>query len=190
MSTTDIYRFNKEGYAQYYDCSQNSWRHAMAVWGILEEKYLPPYIPNFAKGIGITTVEEFERRNGYKPCRICAPLDEKSYEEIWDLVDNDAVSEVDKICLYTTLDDCLIRKEEIPRVVAAFRKFEGETSLGEQADILEALYKEEDCIAVGFSTSIISRWLYYREGENNDEETYNCLTGKEHYWLFDEIKGE
>ena len=59
------------------------------------------------------------------------------------------------------------------------RKFEGNTNLNEQADVLESLYEEPNCIAVGFHQNSISCEQWF---------DYNCIHDKEHFWLFDDLK--
>lgn len=192
MSCTEIYTFDKEGYACWYGEVKNAWRGAMSIWGALEEKYLPPYIPKYVLRLGITTHEQAINELGYKPMRVTSWMDESAMQEIWNLADSDKVSEVDKICLHTTFDKVLIRKEDIPKVVDAFKNFEAETSLKEQADILEEIYKSDDYIAVGWcQTSANSKsWGDYHGYDDEKDESipYNCLNEIEHYWLFDELK--
>ena len=107
------------------------------------------------------------------------------------LANSNTVSETDKICLYTTFDKCLVRKENIPKVIKAFREFNGETSLKEQADVLEQLYENENCIAVGWNQTSVNADSWINAGgydeESDEYPPYNCISGKEHYWLFDEL---
>lgn len=108
------------------------------------------------------------------------------------LADRSDVSDVDRICLFTTFDNCLVKKDDIPKVIEVFRLFKGETSLKEQADILEQMYVDDDCIAVGWNQTSVNGDTWVNLGgydEDNDESIpYNCLTGTKHYWLFDEMK--
>ena len=77
MSQTEIYGFDQSGNAYFKAGIKNSWRGAMAIWSFLEEKYLPPYIPDYIKatnwyydGIGFDEVVE---NLGYKPTRVTSP---------------------------------------------------------------------------------------------------------------------
>ena len=178
MSCTEIYGFDKSGNAYYYEEVKNAWRGAMAVWQELEKKYLPPYYSKYAH---IETSR-------------CTSFDEEAMKEIWNLAEQPNVSMHDKICLCTTFDKILVKKDDIFKVVEAFRNFEGDTSLSEQADILEEMYKDDDCIAVGWNQTSINcdTWENYKYNEEKDErEPYNCINDKEHEWLFDieSIKG-
>jgi hypothetical protein len=191
MSTTEIFGFAKDGSAYFLGETKNSWRGGMAVWGILEEKYLPPYLPSYAPP-GVLSVDEFERHLGWRPTRTSSIMDEKAMKEIWDLSDSKKVSTTDKIVLFTTFDKCLVKRADIPKVIEAFRNFEGETSLNEQADVLQQALDDEKCIAVGWNQTSVNGDTWGTIGgydEENDESIpYNCLTQNEHYWLFDELK--
>lgn len=192
MSTTEIYGFDKAGNAYSLGETKNSWRGGMAIWGILEKKYLPPYLPSYAPA-GITSVDEFEHRLGWKPSRTTSMMNENAMKEIWGLADSEKVSITDKIVLFTTFDKCLVKKENLSKVIEAFRKFDGETSLKEQADILERALGDEECIAVGWNQTSVSgdTWGAYGYDEEKDEcIPYNCLTQRDHYWLFDELSGK
>jgi len=196
MSCTEIYSFNKEGNAVLSGEVNNSWSGAMTVWSFLEKKYLPPYIPNYAKCCnwykpGMTS-EEVACRIGYEPSRISEFSGrDMPIKEVWDLADNKDIPEYERIVLFTTFDKCLVKKEDIPKVITAFRKFEAETNLKEQAGILEELFNDEDCIAVGWNQNSINRETWENIGEYDEENEeimpYNCLIQDKHYWLFDEI---
>lgn len=103
----------------------------------------------------------------------------------------------DRIVLFTTFDNCLVKKEDIPRVIEALRAFEGddhkgETNLGEQADILQTIYDDPETIAVGWNQTSVTVESWENIGGYDEEKDeaipYNCLTGDKHYWLFDELK--
>lgn len=161
MSYTEIYGFDKKGNAFFYDEVHNSWLGAIAIWKKLSEKYLPEY--NFVFNM--------------KP--------------VWDLFTKDYVSIVDKICLGTTFDKVLVKKENIPKVIKAFLEFDGETSLKNQADILQKMYENDNCIAVGWNqTSVNSAfWFVGYDDEKDEKIPYNIFSMKEHWWLFDNLEG-
>lgn len=192
MSYTEIFGFDKEGNAYAQADIKNAFRGAMAIWNILEKKYLPPYIPEYARRLGATAYEEAEKILHYKPTRCSSLMEENAMKEIWSLADKKEVSETDRICLFTTFDKCLVKKADIPEVIRAFREFEGETSLKEQADILEIMYMDEDCTAAGWNQTSVNGDTWINSGgydeENDCSIPYNCLSGDGHYWLFDELK--
>lgn len=177
---------------------QRSKTLGVVLWqygGTLEEKYLPPYIPEYIKCAnwyypGIS-YDEVVKRNGFKPTRLSPSFGKDNpTQEIWDLADNEKVSTTDKIVLLTTFDKVLVRREDLAKVIAAFNAFEGETSLKEQAIILQEMLEDEACIAVGWNQTSVNAdtWLTYNYNEEaEDYLPYNCLEQTEHYWLFDEL---
>ncbi len=197
MSYTEIYGFDKDGNAYLQAEIHNSWRGAMAIWGILEERYLPSYIPDYIKHANWYSPEmsfdDVVVRNGYKPSRLMSSLGKDDpTQEIWDLADSEKVSVTDKIVLFTTFDKVLVKKEDLSRVIEAFNAFEGETSLKEQAAVLQEMLGDENCIAVGWNQTSVNAdtWGNYNyDDETGEYAPYNCLTQDEHYWLFDELEG-
>lgn len=189
MSYTEIFGFDKEGNAYSAGEVRNAFRSGMAIWNILEQRYLPLYRPAHAPKW--VPDDKLESHLGYKPSRCSAFMDRDAMKEVWNLANNKEVLEVDRICLFTTFDKCLIKREDIEKVIKAFNEFDGETSLKEQALILEELLKDENCIAVGWNQTSVNCdiWENYSYDEENDETTpYNCLKQDEHYWLFDELE--
>lgn len=194
MSTTDIYAFDKNGTPAVYGSTHNSWRGGMAIWGILEEKYLPPYIPNYIKESNWYKPDmpynEIVSINGCKPTRTNSLSCEAALKEIWNLFWKDNVSLGDKIVLGTTFDKVVVKTEDVPRVIRAFNEFGGETSLSEQAQILQSILDAGGHIAVAWNqTSVsISIWECFKYDEENDESIpYNLKNNEEHWFLFDAL---
>lgn len=167
MSYTEIVGFNKVGNAYSQADIRNAFRGAMAIWRAMEEKYL--------------AVGRFSR---------CVMGSEKDMREIWDLAGSDKVSENDKICLASTFDNVVVKKKDFQKVITAFREFEAETSLKEQADVLEEILADDDCIAVAWNQTSVSEntWL---SGGGYDEEAddyipYNLFKGEKHQYIFSE----
>lgn len=175
MSCTEIYGFNREGNAYWVADIRNAWRGGFAVWTAMEERHLPPKI---------CYGREMSRL-------VLAHMDKGATSEIWGLAENKEVPEHERIVLFTTFDKCLVKKENLPRVIEAFRKFGGETSLPEQADVLEKLLEDDNCIAVGWNQTSVSCDTWTSKGgcieESGESVPYNCLTMDGHYWLFDEL---
>lgn len=191
MSYTEIFGFNKDGNAYLASEIKNAFRGAMSIWQILEQRYLPQYRPSYVPEY--IPDSELETYCHYKPSRCSAFNDGNAMKEIWNLADDEKVSITDRICLFTTLDKILVKKEDLEKVINAFEDFEGETSLKEQAEILEGLLKDDDCIAVGWNQTSVNcdTWEGYSYDEDKDETIpYNCLKQSEHYWLFDAFKEE
>lgn len=81
--------------------------------------------------------------------------------------------------LGSTYDFVLIKKEDIRKVIDAYEEFakrDDNLSLNEQNEILKKLENDKDCIAVEFHQNSISCNMW---------EDYNCITGTEHWYLFD-----
>lgn len=192
MSCTEIYAFDKKGKPTLYGRVRNAWRGAMAVWMEMERRYLPSYVPEYVKNCcwysdGLSA-SEIAKCLGYVPSR-CSAFHNEAMNEIWELYNKEDVPETDKIVLATTFDDCLVHKEDLPKVIEAFRKFGTETSLNEQADILQQAFDDPDIIAVGWNQTSVNAdtWCDYGYDEEKDESIpYNCLTMEDHWWLFHE----
>lgn len=178
MSYTEIYAFGKDGNAYLAAEVHNAWRGSMAVWQTMEKRYLPQFYDH-----GVKTTRLLSGKQG----------EDDPAREVWALADNLEIPLHERIAMSVTFDDCLVKAEDIPRVVDAFRKFGGETSLKEQADILEKLLElDPDVIAVGWNGTSVTAENWANTGgydeENEEVLPYNCLTGDRHYWLFDELK--
>lgn len=196
MSSTIIYPFRKDG-----TCDsdgeisiKNPWHGAMSVWRTLEERYLPQYRPRYVPQD--VTDDMVETWCGYKPSRISS-FDPSASNAIWELFDNaEKVSETDRIVLDTTLDDVLVRREEIPRVIKALDDFDGKTENHEAQ--IEALYMiledSADYAAVGWNQmSVICDDWSNKGAVAVDADgiewkmPYNFRTGNKHWWLFDDL---
>lgn len=200
MSCTELYSFDKTGNAHHFGDVRNAWRGAMEVWRIMEERHLPSFVPEYVKFFywyhpGISQ-EEVEAHLGYKPTR-CMPSfgdGENPMHEIWELANNEDVPEFERIVLCTTFDDILVRREQIPMVIDAFRRFGGETSLPEQADVLEKMLADPDIIAVGWNQTSVNGDSWDVMGGYDEEKEehipYNCLSGDRHVWIFDPEEDE
>jgi len=149
--------FDKMGNAELYAEIENAWRGAMAVWMKLNHKYIHRQF-SFSK---------------------------ECMKNVWNLAGNKDVSIADKVVLFTTFDRYIIKKEDIPTVVECFKqKGYKDTSLSEQAEVIQSLYENDDCIAVGWNQNSINynTWDTFHNGK-----PYNIFKGKEHHYIFDEI---
>lgn len=153
MSYTEIYSFNKKGNPILCGEVKNAWRGAMKIWEILSNKYLPN--------------DDFTFSSSYM-------------KKVCDLSEQN-IDRVDKIILFTTFDNYLIKKEDIPIIVECFNHNDyKDTSLKEQADIIQSLQDDEDCIAIGWNHNSIN-------ANNWVTKKYNVLRDNKHYFIFDEI---
>lgn len=167
MSYTEIVGFDEEGNAYSQADIHNAFRGAMAIWRAMEEKYL--------------AIGRFSR---------CVMGSEKDMREIWDLAGSDNVSDNDKICLTTTFDNVVVKKKDFQKVITAFREFEAETSLKEQADALEEMLADEGCIAVAWNQTSVNENTWLSGGGYNEETDeympYNLFNGEKHQFIFSE----
>jgi hypothetical protein len=188
MSYTEVFSFDKNGDATGYSDIRNSWRGAPAIWRYLEEKHPPPYRPSYVPSY--ISDDDLETYCHFKPTR-SSSMKVEDMKEIWELAENEKIPLHERIVLYTTFDKCLVKKEDLQKVIDAFNQFEAETSLKEQAEVLTKLLNDNDCIAVGWNQTSVNgdTWACYGYDEEKDESVpYNCLAQNEHYWLFDELE--
>lgn len=158
MSYTEMFGFDKKGDAYNLADIKNSWRGAVAAWNYIYNKYVGGDFPMFGE-------------EGFKqfPANF------------------DKMEEVDQIVLLTTYDYALIKREDFQKVINAFRDFKGDTSLKEQADIIEESLEDEDCIAIGWNQTSVNgdNWCNYGGYDNENDECipYNINTGSKHWFL-------
>jgi hypothetical protein len=188
MSYTEIYGFDKEGNAYCEAEVKNAWRGAMAIWNTLEKKYLPKYRPSYVPSyISDDNVEGFL---GYKPSRLTAMMDDKAMKEVWGLANDSRLKDCERIALASTFDRVIIKRENMLRLISAFREFDGETSLKAQADLIEKMLNDENCMAVGFNQTSVNgdTWSNFGgyDDEKDEEIPYNIFTGDKHWELFEE----
>lgn len=171
MSYTGLYRFTKSGYPKKFAEISNSHRGAMAIWRTLEKRYLPEYIPTWA--VRLPKQEPFYYTR----------VNDGNYDELWDLSLDDKVSEVDKICLISTFDNAIVYRKDILRLTNAFRRFDGETSLKEQADKIDKYMQlDKSFIAIGWNQTSVNAdaWLSPKSSIG-----YNILTETNHINVFE-----
>jgi hypothetical protein len=178
MSYTEIYKFNKDGTVECFAEIRNAWRGAMAIWNILDKKYLPDYVPEYAK-------YSQEKKEYYRSMDILGG----ALKEVWALSLNEEVSKIDKICLRSTFDKVVVMRENLTELIEAFRNFEGETSLNEQADEIEKEMKNHpELIAIAWNqTSVIcDAWKSDDIDEDGNLLPYNILKSENHWSMFDD----
>lgn len=184
MSTTEIYGFKADGYAEFIGETNNAWRGCMAVWIALEDKYLEP-LPPFYEG-------------GAKRSRLHSIMSiEKSTQAIWDLVDDERLTDSERIVLKSTCDYQVIKAENIERVISAYQRFDADancdTTLKQQAEILDQ--NKGNYIAFAFNQTSVNS-SYWTEDRNTcecedcescKENYYNINTESEHVYVFDNL---
>jgi hypothetical protein len=180
MSYTEIYKFKKDGNAECFAEVKNAFRGAMAIWTNVEKRYLPKYIPTWAMG---DTSKEYSRTSDFTGGGL---------KEVWALFDSDKISETDKIVLGSSFDNVVVMKEDLPKLIEAFRNFEGETSLKEQADLIENAFKnDDDLLAIAWNQTSVNgdAWESNETGLDGDGDEihlpYNLLKHDKHCNLFE-----
>lgn len=171
MSFTEIYGFRKDGQCEWRLDIRNAWRGAMAVWQDLEKRYLPP----IRRSTRLFSFTEGETK------------------DIWELFYCPRLSTAERIVMGTTFDNVLVRAADVPKILEAFRDYPGETNLKEQADAIEKLCANDDCVAIGWNQTSVSANTWANAGgydeEKDESMPYNFMTMDRHWWLFDE-KGQ
>lgn len=201
MSCIEIYKIDKDGYSHHYNDVPNSWMGSMKVWNVLEEKYLPQYIPDTLIEIyenildgrrrrfewlkeKYKTIEEFKENvtrddikllYDYIPTR-CSSLSVEPMKEIWNLVDNERLTLAERVCLWTTFDYSVVKKENISDVIKAMEKFSIDI-FQPQIDILKELQNEEDCYAIAWNQTSINcaYWRPCIDECDEDEKPFNIF---------------
>ena len=183
MSSTEIYGFNANGYAEFIGETPNAFRGAFVVWETLEKKYLEPLPLKNTAGISFTRA-------------VCG----EGLDDLWKLPYTDKLSRTEKIVLLSTFDRNIVKSSDVDELISAFNSFDivfdlpaTYTSLAEQAEILEN--NKNDYIAFGFNQTSVSSafWIEDRNTceceycEHCKEDYYNLNTESQHFDIFDEL---
>lgn len=181
MSSTEIYAFDKEGNSYLYDEVHNANLGHMAIWRILEKKYLPSLLN--PAWLQLYSTNDYCSRLFPTMCN-----DKTDYtQEIWDLAEKDSqLTKDERIVLLTTFDKCVVKRESLPDVIRAYESFEGRTNLKEQAAVLKEAYADPDIIAVAFSYSLIDGLTLRGVSDPlnpGSRLSYNLFSQSEHWYL-------
>jgi hypothetical protein len=165
MSYTRIFYFDKSGTAEFLGETHNSHRGAMAVWRFLEDKYLPKeHVPRFISD---------------------------KMDEVWKLHKDERLSDVERICHRSTFDNAVIRRENLPKLLEAYKQFPHEnTSLPEQAKVIEEAIEKlgDEITAIAFNQTSVNadEWVGFHGYDEEDEPiNYNLNKDDAHWFLFD-----
>lgn len=182
MSYTELTFFGKDKNPSHTEDIKNAWRGAMAIWDIMDERYLPPFIPDFVGRLEINNPSK-------RYFRMSSSLEEER-KKVWALFNDEKVSRIDKIIIGSTFDWVIVIKQNVSELIQAFRLFEGETSLKEQADLIEEEFKDENIIAVGWNQTSVSQnnWTDFSYDQEKQESIpYNLSENDKHWNLFEEL---
>jgi hypothetical protein len=182
MSYTELYGLTKNSVLSIGE-TRNSWRGAIAIWCILEKKYLPKFIPEWAVALG---------KQNEDHSRASVMSDDGPIKEIWGLSKSPKLTKDEKIVLGSTFDNVLAKVESIDKLLFAFRNFKGETSLKEQADIIEkAIKNNPEIVAIGWNQTSVNgdTWANYSYDEHTEERiSYNLEINHKHWFLVEEVE--
>lgn len=143
----------------FIDETENSWRGAMHIWNTLSKKY------NISGSLF------------------------SGFQKLWKLVDTNTLEDFENIVLKSTFDNVVVKKEEIPMLLEAFKEYDKQypnSSLLEQAAIIETeILQNSEMQGVCWNqTSVNSNpWTEGYNEETDEDIPYNVTTGKKHWFL-------
>lgn len=167
MSTTEIMMIKSNGDVVGYADIQNSWRGGMHVWNSLQEKY------NINEGLfGM---------NGFK--------------NTWGNFGKGIYQRHEDIVLGSTFDGVIVLKKDFGKLIHAFKMYgkeEPNSSLSEQADVINQMLGKEDCIGVAWNQTSVcdDAWDYKWDDETDEVIPYNIFKGDKHWSLFLDVMEE
>lgn len=178
MSYTEIYKFKKDGDAECVAEIRNAHRGAMKIWLTIEERYLPPNVNPLLPNMPFSRMFDFGTDKN---------------KEIWDLFYSPKLNVVDRIVLGSTFDNVIVERADIYKLLMAFRLFNGETSLKEQASEIEVILKNDpDLIAIAWNQTSVNCdvWISLTNEYDSDgnRRPYNLFKHKSHWSLFEHIR--
>lgn len=149
MSYTEIYKISESKKTSMIGEIKNSWRGAMAVWSSLEKVYLPMLPRPFW-----LPIDQY-LKDGYWRTHAMGSK-ENPMQEIWNLTDDVRLSATEKISLLSTFDKVYVLRSDLTQLVNAFTEFPYESSLKEQAAIIETVSNDPDCWAVCWNQTSVN----------------------------------
>ncbi|MGF7535032.1 hypothetical protein AAGG74_15285 [Bacillus mexicanus] len=108
------------------------------------------------------------------------------FQELWKLTDTGALDDFENITLKSTFDNVVVKKEDIPMLLEAFRLYESRfpnSSLLEQAEIIKKdILEDKEMIAVCWNQTSVNAnpWTDGYDEDNEEKIPYNVLTGERH----------
>lgn len=159
MSATEIYGVQSNGEIVYIGETRNAFRGAMHVWDTLCTKY----------GIGGGMFG--------------------GYQELWKLADKGVLTPSENIVMKSTFDNVVVKKENIPGLLAAFREYGREysnSSYLEQAGLVEEFVVSDEAMAgVCWNQTSVNEnpWIDGYDEETEEYIPYSISTGSKHWFL-------
>ncbi|MFJ8528514.1 hypothetical protein [Bacillus sp. NPDC094106] len=160
MSETVIYGVKLNGEVEFVGETRNAWKGAMHVW------------TNLAKAYAVEEGLELER-----------------FRNLWRMTDKGILTDFENIVMKSTFDNVIVKKEDIPKLVDAFRQYDKKypnSSLLEQANIIEGdILNDQEMMGVCWNQTSINRnpWVDGYDEENEEYIPYNVQCGNRHWYL-------
>lgn len=137
MSYTEIYKFDKDGNSTEIGSVKNATRSSLAIWKYLGNKYLPNSNADWNSPMAVLF-------HG---------------QSVWRLYTDRRLSAAERNVLGATLDKAICLKDNLSELIESFRTFDADTSLKEQALILEEALKDDTVFCIGFNQNSVSGWI-------------------------------
>lgn len=165
MSTTEIMIIKSNGDVVGYEDIQNSWRGGPYVWEQLSEKY------KLYEGMF----------TGYK--------------RTWGNFNEGVYLKHENIVLGSTFDGVIVSKDNFGKLIHDFKMYatqEPNSSFSEQADIIDRMIADEECIGVAWNQTSVcdDAWDYGWDEEADEVIPYNIFKGDKHWELFNDGMGD
>lgn len=166
MSYTTLYLVPESGSVEDFAEYRNAFRGGYLVWDNMARQYLGEPASGFMF-------------SGMQP--------------VWDLAGDEGVPEAHRLVMMSTFDKVMVRRENLVRLAEAFERysadFEDPGHIPAQAADLRRLAEEPRCFAVCWcQTSVSSDVWYVVEGE--DHRRYDVSRDSDHWFMFDELRGD
>lgn len=168
MSFTILFKVPESGEIEEYVRYQNAFQGAFNIWEEMTGHYL-----------GLPTVPMFG-----------------NMQPVWDLAESERVPLNDRIVMLSTFDNVMVRRENLPTLIAAFRDFATRFDPGHllaQAAALEKLVDDPTCYAVCWNQTSVNGDMWLEPSGEVDEydypiyRLYDISKDTGHWFLFDEI---
>lgn len=185
MWRTNIHKVNKKGDVIKHIGISQSLLGALTIWRAMEEKYLPPYIPDWARNIadGRNHFRTFDFKNT------------GAIQDLWDLPNTGDMEEGDKHVLLSTYDNCMVKRENIPRLIFSYMAFLWEqgadfkSNIDKQLEAIREIYEDEEYIAICRDQTSVFEQRYTviedeETGEVIEERPYNIYKDSSHWFLY------
>lgn len=158
MSYTEIYVLGENPY--HAGETQNAWRGAMYVWNQIAIDYF-----------GLQSFPTF---------------DEDMQWKIWNAQKHHEIKDFERVVLASTMDNAVLKGSDAKALVEHFRKYaeaHPNSSIGEQADIIESLNASDDQFIAWCQTTVSGFWGREFNEETEEYDYYDVTSGSKHFFV-------